>query len=108
MKIRATNLTAFLTGVWTMLVMSSLQWLNKFIDKANIQAVDLVAMVLLFAAPAFVFVGGVFDPRPTYLMSSEGLKAGGRKFIRMMCWAAGVMAAGAVYLLAIRLLGTHP
>lgn len=108
MKVRATKLTAFLTGIWTVIVMSGLQQLNPAFNKSSVQVVDLAAMVLLLFPPVFIFVGGVFEARPTYLLSSEGLKAGGRKLVRMLFWWLGAAVAGLAYLLANHLAGTHP
>ena len=114
MKVRATKATAFLAGIWVSIVMEGFQWWQK--PSANTAAnssnqigfATTFVLFLLIAVPCFVFVFGTFEARPTFLLSKEGMKSAGTKFLRLLCVLGGFGVAALAWALAIRLLGTHP
>ncbi len=113
MKIRATNLTAFLTGLWTFFVMSLFQrWWSTKVGTAIDSDKELFAVFfgvfLLVGVPLFFLVFGILEPRSTYVFSKEGMKSAGTKYLRVLCMLAGWAVAGLAWALAIQLLGTHP
>ena len=113
MKVRATTVTAFLTGIWVFIVMNASQWwlrtqagTGTTTDKERFTTT--FGLFLLIGVPCFVFVFGILDARPTLIFSKEGMKFAGTRFLRILCLLAGFAGCDLVYGLAIRLVGTHP
>lgn len=101
-RLRATNLTAFLTGMWTALGLvgteALVSWL-EFDKSIGAGVLRLTGLFVFFLIPVFIFVGGIQsrDSRPP-AFSVAGLKWRlkwqGMVGVRGLCWFIGTMTTG--------------
>jgi len=97
-RLRATNLTAFLAGIWTVLGMACTSVLLLFLEQTPLIGFSLfsAAAIVFFLIPALIFVVGIQnrDLRQTNMFSITRLKWQGSVGVRMWMWFLGAAFLG--------------
>jgi hypothetical protein len=92
MQIRATRLTATLTGLWTGFGMGTLEAWHKHnpIDPSTHQLLFFVMLV------PFVFIPGILFVAGTSQVAKASASSVGHMALRMLCWMLGAAVAAMI------------